>query len=223
MDTSTPDAVRPVLQVLGPRASSVIVQRIRPESAGVFLEWQRGISAAAAESPGYQSTEIYPPSGRQERWVVIIHFDSPKTLKDWLDSPKRAEWVARLPCEVRGYRLKMVPSGFGAWFAGLADDGEGLPHWKMALTVLLGLYPTIMLLNLFLSPHTQRFGPAVAILIGNAASVPFLEWVGMPALRRLLAPWLRASGNEERALSVVGLILIVGVLGLMTYLFHLVT
>jgi hypothetical protein len=32
----------------------------------------------------------------------------------------------------------MVPSGFGAWFAGLAEEGGPLSHWKMALTVLVG-------------------------------------------------------------------------------------
>ncbi len=117
----------------------------------------------------------------------------------------------------------MLPSGFGAWFAGLTEDDESLPHWKMALTVLLGLYPTVMLLTFFLSPHTRRFGPALDILIGNAASVPFLEWVGMPILSRLLGPWLQANGKDGRALSVVGLILILGTLGLMTFLFHLMT
>src|SRR5215210_7299449 len=100
MNPPSPDATRPLLQVRGARASSVIVQRISPDSAEVFMEWQRGITAAAAEFPGYQTTEIYPPSGPQEEWVVIIHFDAPRTLQDWLDSPKRAEWVARLPCEI---------------------------------------------------------------------------------------------------------------------------
>jgi antibiotic biosynthesis monooxygenase (ABM) superfamily enzyme len=156
--------------------------------------------------------------------VVVIHFDDLKTLKDWLDSPERAAWVAKIPCETRDFRLKMVPAGFGAWFAGLTEDGGPLPHWKMALAVLLGLYPTVMLLNVFLSPHTRRFGPAVAILIGNVASVAFLEWLGTPfIITPLLGPWLRASGKERRALSVVGLILILGALALMTSLFRLVT
>lgn len=223
MNPSPADAGRPLLEVRGARSSSVIVQRIPAGAAEVFLEWQRGITAAAAEFPGYQATEIYPPLGRQEEWVVVIHFDDLKTLQDWLDSPRRAEWVAKLPCEVRDFRLKMVPAGFGAWFAGLTEGGV-LPHWKMALAVLFGLYPTIMLLTLFLSPHTQHFGPAVAILIGNVVSVVFLEWLGTPFLvTPLLGPWLRASGKEKRALSAVGAILILGALALMTFLFSLVT
>jgi antibiotic biosynthesis monooxygenase (ABM) superfamily enzyme len=223
MDQSSPDAARPLLEVRGSRASSVIVQRIPPDAAGAFLEWQRGITAAAARFPGYQQTEIYPPSAHQDEWVVVLHFDNPKTLQNWLDSPERAGWVAKLPRESRDYRLKVVPAGFGAWFAGLTGDGEPLAHWKMALTVLVGLYPTVMLLNLLLSPHTRRFGPAVAILIGNVASVAFLEWLGTPfVITPLLGPWLRARGKAKRTLTVIGLILVLAALALMTFLFRLV-
>jgi antibiotic biosynthesis monooxygenase (ABM) superfamily enzyme len=212
------------LEIRAPRASSVIVQRIPHDAAAAFLEWQRGITAAAARFPGYQTTEIYPPSGQQEEWVVILHFDDPKTLQDWLDSPRRAEWVAKLPCKTRDFRMKLVPAGFGAWFAGVAADGVPLPHWKMALTVLVGLYPTVMLLTLFLSPHTQRFGLAGAMLIGNVASVCFLEWLGTPfLLTPLLGRWLHANTKEGRTQSAVGAVLIVGALALLTFLFSLVT
>jgi antibiotic biosynthesis monooxygenase (ABM) superfamily enzyme len=222
MDHSPPDAARPILEVRPSRASSVIVQRIPPDAAEAFLEWQRGITAAAARSPGYQTTELYPPSACQEEWVVVIHFDDLQSLQNWLDSAERARWVAKLPCESRDYRLKVVPAGFGAWFAGLTRDGEPLPRWKTALTVLVGLYPTVMLLNLLLSPHAQRFGPAVAVLIGNVASVAFLEWLGTPfVITPLLGPWLRARGKGKRALTVIGLILILAALALMTLLFHL--
>jgi hypothetical protein len=76
----------------------------------------------------------------------------------------------------------------------------------------------------FLSPHTQRFGTAVAFLIGNVASVAFLQWVGTPfVVTPLLGPWFRASGKGGRRLSVVGLVLIFGALALMAFLFRLVT
>jgi antibiotic biosynthesis monooxygenase (ABM) superfamily enzyme len=78
-----------------------------------------------------------------------------------------------------------------------------------------------MLLTLFLWPHTERFGPAVALLISNTCSVSLLEWWGMPVINRLLGPWFRAHGKEGRIRSLAGLILIVGTLGLMAFLFNL--
>jgi antibiotic biosynthesis monooxygenase (ABM) superfamily enzyme len=197
------------------------VHRVAPGSNEVFLEWQRGITRAAQAFPGYQATEVYPPEAdRPQEWVVVLHFDSATSLQGWLDSPQRAEWTAKLPREIREFRLRTLPSGFAAWFAGPAAGGENLPHWKVFLMVLLGLYPTVMVLTLCLSPHTQRFGPAAAILIGNVASVAFLEWLGSPVLRLMIGPWLRARGKEGRARNWVGTVLIVGSLAAMAVLFH---
>src|SRR5262249_21923092 len=136
------------------------------------------------------------------------------------DSPQRAEWTAKLPREIREFRLKTLPSGFAAWFADLADSGPSLPHWKVFLMVLVGLYPTVMVLALVLSPYTQRFGLAVAMLIGNVASCAILEWLGSPLIRLAIGPWLRAKGEEGRVTNLVGTVLIVGSLVAMAVLFY---
>lgn len=220
MNSSSADAAHPLLEVRGARSSSVIVQRIPETHVQSFMDWQRGITAAAAEFPGYQATEIYPPLSAHEEWVIIVHFDNPRTLESWFTSPVRAEWLARLPCEVRDYRLKTLPGGFGPWFAGLDQDGTPLPHWKMALAVLFGLYPTAMVLTLYLWPYMQSFGLALAMLVSNAVSVCFLEWMGMPVLNRVLRPWFRANGKEGRTVSLIGLVVMTGILGALLVLFR---
>jgi antibiotic biosynthesis monooxygenase (ABM) superfamily enzyme len=238
MSHTMTDPARPILEVRPARASSVIVQRIPPDAVDGFLQWQDGVSAAAAEFPGYQTTEVYPPpdgkqtSGKQPvgkqpegmhpEWVVVVHFDDAQTLQDWLGSRQRAEWLAKLPSETKDFQLKMLPDGLGSWFAGAPEGVGPFPHWKMFLSVLLGLYPTVMLLTFFLSPYTQRYGLAVAMLIGNAASVAFLEWLGMPILSRMLGPWLRANGKAGWTVSLVGLVLMLVALGVMTFLFQVI-
>ncbi len=213
---------RPFLEVHGAEASSVIVQHIPPKSVDVFMEWQRGVGAAAAKFPGYQTTEIYTPQKQEDQWVVVMHFDDSKTMKGWLDSPTRAEWVAKLPDEVRNFKLKTVPAGMGAWFAGL-DDGALPPHWKNFLSVLVVLYPTVALLNIYVLPPPSRFGLALTILAGNTLSVSFLEWVCAPILNPLFAPWLRAKGKEGRALSIRGGLLMLALVPAMAYVFHLLS
>jgi antibiotic biosynthesis monooxygenase (ABM) superfamily enzyme len=212
------------LEVRERRASSVIVQRIPPDAAEAFLEWQRGITAAAALFPGYQATELYPPSAHQEEWVIVVHFDDPTTLQDWLDSPRRAEWVAKLPRESRDYRLKMVPAGFGAWFASLVDGSEIAlpPSWKIVLSVLLALYPTVMVLAICVGPYLNPLGVAVAMLISNALSVALLQWAVTPALNPLLRRWLRANEPKQRPFSLGGLVAILLLLVGMAVLFRLV-
>ena len=94
--TIKPDGTYSVRDLaVGEATVTVDTKNLKPaNAAAVFLEWQRGISAAAAEFPGYQTTEVYPPQAGDQEWVVVVHFGDAKSLQDWLDSPKRAEWAA---------------------------------------------------------------------------------------------------------------------------------
>ena len=135
--------------------------------------------------------------------MIVIHFDDRKTLRDWLNSPRRAEWLAKIPCEIRDFRLKTLPSGFGAWFADTVE-GSGVllpPKWKMALTILFTLYPTVMLLSIFLGPRIDPLGLAVSILISNIMSVSILQWIVQPVLDPLLGPWLHERRETEGLLA----------------------
>jgi uncharacterized protein len=214
------------MEVRGSRASAVVVQRVPAASVDWFLEWQRGVTGAAEGFAGYRVTDVYPPTeGQRDEWVVVIQFDDEKSLQGWLDSSVRAQWVKKLQSQVGDFELKAIPGGFGPWFAGLAHGPERTPppSWKMALTVLLGLYPTVMVLTLFPGPYMQPLGLAFAMLIGNALSVSILQWAVMPVLNSLLAPWLEANSEKKRALSIGGLLLIIVLLTGLTILFRQVT
>ncbi len=120
------------------------------------------------------------------------------------------------------FRLKSLPTGFAAWFAGLVNEPKGglPPSWKMALTVLLALYPTVMLLTILVVPYLSPLGQAGSMLISNALSVSILQWAVMPMLEKLLGPWLRANQERQRAYSLGGFVVIVVLLGGLALLFH---
>jgi antibiotic biosynthesis monooxygenase (ABM) superfamily enzyme len=214
------------LEVRVSRASAVVVQRVPAASADWFMEWQRGITGAAEGVAGYRGTGVYPPAESQrDEWVVVIHFADEKSLQEWLGSTVRAQWVEKLQAQVGDFELKGLPGGFGSWFVGLAHGPEGAPppSWKMALTVLLGLYPTVMLLTLFPGPYTEPLGLAFAMLIGNALSVSILQWAVMPVLNILLASWLKANSDKQRAFSIGMLFVILILLVVLAFLFRQVT
>jgi uncharacterized protein len=225
MDSSSHNTAGPCVQGGGARASSVIVHHVPPDRVEQFLELQRGITEAAKAFPGYQATDVYPPADRQQSdWVVVIHFDGPETLQRWLDSPARGEWIEKLRKEMGNFRLKTLPAGFGTWFAGLVNGSEAaLPPWKIALSVLLALYPTVMVLAICIGPYLNPLGLAVSMLISNALSISILQWAVTPALNPLLRPWLRANEENQRAFSLGGLAAILLLLAVMAILFRLVT
>lgn len=206
------------------RASSVIVHRVPPAAADRFLAVQEEFTRAAEAFPGYQGTEVYPPADpNAAEWVVLIHFADAASLQTWLGSPVRAGWVEKLRKEVGEFRLKTLPTGFGTWFT---DTGTGParlpPGWKMVLTVLLGLYPTVILLTLTVGRLTEPLGLAVAMLIGNALSVALLQYAVMPMLTRGFGPWLHAAPTR-RAKSLAGVGLILLLLAGLTLLFRQIT
>ncbi|KGF71889.1 hypothetical protein DO97_14770 [Neosynechococcus sphagnicola sy1] len=214
------------MDIPGLRTSSVIVHRVPVNSVEHFLEWQHGITRVVENFPGYQTTDLYPPTEPgQLEWVVVINFDSPESLQHWLNSPVRSEWVAKLQGESANFLLKTLSTGFGPWFAELVkgSDPRLPPAWKIALTVLLGLYPTVMLITLFVAPHLKSLGLALSMLIGNALSICILQWGVMPVLNAKLAPWLQAHGKRGKARSLSGLGLILLALGGMMLLFRWVT
>lgn len=217
----TPEPAPPILRVRGPRASTVIIQHWPPDQADTFLAWQREVANLAGAYPGYQATEVYPPTGGDDdEWVIIVHFDDEAKLQAWLDAPERTAWLAELPREAHGWREHTMPTGFGTWVAGQTADGTPVPHWKSFLLVLLGLYPVVMLLTIVVSPRTVDLGTAFAMLVGNILSVATLEWLVMPLLNRTLAPWLQAHGRDGRLVSVAGAALIVAALLAMAVVFR---
>jgi antibiotic biosynthesis monooxygenase (ABM) superfamily enzyme len=214
------------MDIRGARVSTVVVQRVPADRVQRFLECQRGLTEAAESFPGYRGTELYPPAdGRQQEWVGVIQFDDHESLERWLDSPVRSEWIKKLRDEIGDFQLKTLPSGFGAWFAGLetGPKGEPPPSWKIALTVLLGLYPTVMLLALVLGRQLSPLGMAVSMLISNTLSVALTQWIVIPPLMNALGPWLRANAPDRRLFSIGGLALIWLVLVGLAVLFRVAT
>jgi antibiotic biosynthesis monooxygenase (ABM) superfamily enzyme len=195
-------------------ASAVIVQHVPPADRETFLDWQRGISQAVEAFPGYSSTEIYPPcDASRNEWVVVMHFNTEAALENWLTSAVRKEWLARMHAKLGDAQVTSLKGGFAAWFTDRLH-ADGLPaNWRMALLVLLGLYPTVMLLTLYFPvPQLSRWGLAATMLISNALSVSLLQWAVMPVLNRLFARWLRADAQRRPALVYGGLVLIASLL-----------
>jgi uncharacterized protein len=210
------------MDIRGARISTVVVQRVPADRVQRFLECQQGLTDAVEGFAGYCGTELYPPADdRNLEWVSVIHFDDHESLKRWLNSPVRGDWIKKLRDEIGDFQLKTLPTGFGAWFAGLetGPEGEPPPSWKMAMTVLLGLYPTVMVLALLIGRYLSPLGLALAMLIANTLSVAATQWVVIPPLMNALGPWLRANTPDKRALSIGGLVLIWLLLGGLAALF----
>jgi uncharacterized protein len=203
------------------RTSAAIVQKVPPSAIDWFVQWQQGISAAAARFPGYLGIDVYPPTdGQNTDWVTVLHFVDAKSLEHWINSPERADWTRQLSAKVGQFEVKRLRGGFTPWFNEAIDATETIPSWKMAMTVLVSLYPTMMLLTALLLPSLSALGFAASRLVGNAVSVALLQWVVVPAVKVPLRPWLEANSPDQRLLSWGGFAGLIALLVVLAGAFH---
>jgi antibiotic biosynthesis monooxygenase (ABM) superfamily enzyme len=190
----------------------VISERVKPGREQDYRSWRDGITAAASRFPGYLGGERFPPvPGVQDEWVYMLRFATPAQLDGWLNSGERKRWRDKAKPLLDHVDIQRVAAGLGGWFpvTGTGSSGSGQqspPNWKQALAVLLAMYPTVMLLSIFVAP-LLGFAPEPAdIFLRALANVAILTWLLMPAVNRLLRNWLyppSATANAVGTLFVV--------------------
>jgi uncharacterized protein len=197
------------------RASAIIIDTIPPERREDYLRWVRGITRAAEAFGGYLGTNVFPPlQDDQQSWVTLIHYQSHDALEAWLRSDARAGWVDQFRESFGDFALHEVRGGLTPWFA-----QAKLPGWKMVLTVLLGLFPTVMLITVAISPRLNALPFAISMLVGNALSVTALQWGLMPLWNRVLGFWLKPAGTISRRSNLAGIAVVVAAIVGMLVLF----
>lgn len=203
--------------------STVIVQRVRPGCEEAYREWSCEINTACSKFPGFVDLEVFEPAEGQECFVIVLRFASEAEGNAWHNS----EICRSLLEEARSFLEEAVmhsPSRvFGGWFGGANVDLSKDPPklWKDALTVLLVLYPTVMILTLYVTgPLLKGWSMATSMYVGNFLSVSLLTWVLMPWATRVLSFWLTPVKNSGVSNTLKGLALVIGLQLLMVGLFH---
>jgi uncharacterized protein len=162
-----------------------------------FRQWQSQIRAGVRQFKGYLKTDICPPiQGLQDKWYIIVHFDSPANLGEWLDSDIRHHLVDLGKKKFGPYRYK-IDTGLEGWFASRRHPTEERtpPAWKQNFAVLFGLYPTVMLETAVLNQFQLMvdWPLALRMFVNNLISCSLLTWVVMPLTTRLLNFWLKPA------------------------------
>src|SRR5690348_10801633 len=85
-------AVNDLLSAVSSAVTLVTQPRVREGMVESFAQWQRAISAAVAESPGFITQSVAPPTPPvQMDWVIQQRFASVEAASAWLRSERRAQ------------------------------------------------------------------------------------------------------------------------------------
>ncbi len=206
-----------------PLVTVAVSHRVSPENVDEFLAWQDRLRLAESKFPGYRGSELFRPiEGIQDEWTALYRYGSADDLEAWLVSEKRKQLLTE-GTKFADFHSRTIDNSFGSWFA-FDSHGEQAPppsDIKTALAVWFGLYPTVMVLTLLLSPtHLPLW---LGLLIGNLLSSFAMTFFTMPFyVNRLLENWLRPSPNAAQT-NWRGLALVFGGVGFWTVAFYLLT
>lgn len=198
--------------------TAVISHRVLPGREPQFVRWHAKLRKAQEKSPGCMGDELFRPvPGVQENWVSIVRFDTREHLENWLTSAARRKLLDEGRDTYASYDVQQIASAFSGWFRFGRDSGTATgattapPNWKQAMCVLLGLYPTVMVLNLTAGKALQAADAPgyLALFISNVLSVSILTWAVMPLINRVLEFWLVPGAAAPRRTHVLGALAVV--------------
>jgi uncharacterized protein len=208
-----------------PLVTVVVSHRVSPEQVDEFLEWQERLRLAESKFPGFRGTELFRPvKGVQDDWTAMYRFDTAADLDRWLVSQERRDLLAEGE-KFSDFELRTVDNSFGSWFA-FDEHGKQAPppsDTKTSIAVWVGLYPTVVLLTLALSPLKMPLW--LGMLVGNLLSSFLISFVAMPYyVNPLLKRWLRPPPNVPKSqTNWRGIGIVAGVMVFWTVTFYLVT
>lgn len=175
-----------------PHTTVVLSRRIRAGHEQAFADWLKGFDQAMAGFPGFMKGEVIPPvEGAQPEWVFVYTFDSGVNLRNWLESDTRHQWLAKAEPYVESQGPAQLISGLEQLF-GLVPPSVAPPPpvWKVACSVMMGLLPLTYLNMAVIGPAIKNWPLLPRGLFSATLMVVLMTWVVMPAVTRLLKPWL---------------------------------
>lgn len=203
----------------------VVTHRVDSGHTDEFLSWQDRLHLAESKFRGFRGAELFPPiAGVQDEWTALYRFETADDLERWLISPERKALLAE-GGRFSDFHARTVDSSFGSWFA-FDDHGTQAPppsDAKTSIAVWVGLYPTVVLLGLALSPLKMPMW--LDLLFGTLLSSFLMTFVTMPLyVNPLLKRWLYPRPNfSESQANWRGVGVVAAALAVWAVIFYLVT
>ena len=209
---------------LPPTNAAVFLHSVASGKEAEFVSAQRALTATSSAFPGYEGTALFPADSSGQ-WMSVLRFRTASQLTGWIRSRERQEALPRLRDELtRDFAELPRSAPFGSTIRVADGETRITPGWKTAMLVVLGLYPTVMLLSRWLAPALDRLGvqQAVAVFVGNVISVALLQWVLVPTASLPFRRWLDPIDGAPARISAAGAAVIVVGYALLLVLFALV-
>ncbi len=162
-----------------------------------FLDELRGLLDRFNQFPGTRGAKVF--RGKNEDSVeisVLQRFATKADHEAWLNSSEFMQWrtlvepYAATTGHVRRY------TGMESLFVSAAAP-DAPPRWKMALLLLLAVYPLSILMSAWLAPILATVPILLGALLTSLVMVWLMTYVLVPALTRCFQQWLTPVDSKR--------------------------
>lgn len=178
-----------------PEIAGVVVSHIiRPAHEQAFVEWAKKMGESVRVASGFRSI-IRLDQGPAISHTVV-QFDSQEQLDRWLAS----DVFLLLRAEGVDYSLRTIQPQVGQTSVISIPGSASMPKWKQAAATWLGVYPTLVAVNvLMVRPLAGSVNWLVLMTGSSIVLTVILTWVILPRVHRALRPWMFAKSAKDNS------------------------
>lgn len=174
----------------GEPVTVIVTRTAKAGKVAEFEQWMEGIIQAAMKFQGFAGINVIRPQDpTRPEYVIIFHFDTHEDLSRWENSSERRDWAEKGRSVVEGEPKIEHKTGLEFWFT--PSPGQQAPaRHKMAIVLVAVISSLLATVLPLIQLATESLHPALRLVIGVAIMVLLMTYVVMPAVTRLLRPWL---------------------------------
>lgn len=175
----------------GEPVTVIVTRTAKAGRIAEFEEWMEGIIHAAMKFPGFMGINVIRPQNpAKPEYVMVFHFDTYENLAKWENSDERRQWAEKSRPVVEGEPRIERRTGLEFWFTPKSAGLPAPPRHKMAIVLVAVISALLSTVLPLIQLATEGLHPALRLVIGVAIMVLLMTYVVMPAVTRILRPWL---------------------------------
>lgn len=176
-------------------ATVVVTHKVRNDKHPEYELWLGEISPICRAYHGCLDWHIVRPiRGLSDTYTIIVRFDCEAHLRNWMNSPERAQLIEKArPMFVSGDDFH-VSSGVDFWFTPAGAKAKVPVRWKQYLVTWSAIYPLVLAVPLLVTPTLEALGLPndhyTTTLVVTGVVVGLMVYVIMPRYTKLIHRWL---------------------------------
>jgi antibiotic biosynthesis monooxygenase (ABM) superfamily enzyme len=178
-----------------------ITRKVKPGCESIFENAIQRFFKESEITNGSLGVQLIKPlpGNNSNTFGILRSFASDKDREDFYQSNQFREWDQIIqPLVEPGYtRREIELHGLEAFFSNPSIIRHP-PRWKMAVVTWMGVWPTVLLVSLLISPHLSSIPLWLAVGIDTLVVVLALTWAVMPLLTGIMRPWLVKPTHDNR-------------------------